>query len=451
MSRIADVYELSPMQQGMLFHALYAPDSAAYINQFGCRLSGRLNPELLRQAWQVLVDRHAVLRTSFHWEKLEKPMQVVRQQAAVPWTFSDWRGAPPEKQQQLWQEHLRNDLKTGFQLGRAPLMRCRLAQVEEHEYLFNWSLHHLLMDGWCLSLVLDELFQIYAGLSHGTPPELKPVRPYRDYILWLQDRDRARTQEFWSRYLEGFRAPTALPMISGGAHGPAGANSCLAVKLPRNLSGRLRECAGRHQVTASTMVEGAWAMLLARYSGERDVVFGATVSGRPPELSGVESMIGLFINTVPVRVQVDPTMPLVPWLQAIQARQAERSPHEHAGLMEIQQWSEVPRGQPLFQSNVIFMNYPFRESLAQGSNGLRIGDVSIFDRDDTPLTLQVTPGAEWQIELLYDAGRFEQATVERMLGHVQKLLTEFVEDPSRPVSAFPILTDPEAATVPGFQ
>jgi amino acid adenylation domain-containing protein/non-ribosomal peptide synthase protein (TIGR01720 family) len=440
---IADLYELSPMQQGMLFRALEAPESRAFFNQFSCRLQGDLKQDLLRQAWQKLVDRHGVLRTSFHWEKLDKPMQVVHKQATIPWTFDDWRGVPAEVCRQRWQEHLEADLREGFRLDRPPLMRCRLARTGERDYLFSWSHHHLLMDGWCLSLVLDELFSVYAGLARGLPAKPAPVWPYRDYILWLQRQDAARTRDFWSRNLAGFTAPTPLPKASNRVDETAAADIRLAAELSHDLSGRLRALAGRHQVTAGTLIQAAWAMLLARYSGERDVVFGLTVSGRPAELPGVETMIGVFINVIPVRVRVDGTAGLIPHLAGMRAQQAERSGFEHTGLANIQRWSEVPRGQPLFESNVILINYPFRESLSRGAEGLEISEVSMFDRDHLPLTLQATPGDKWQIELLYNSSLFEAATMERALGHLQRLLEGFVEDPGRRLGEFPILTERE--------
>jgi hypothetical protein len=174
---IADVYELSPIQQGMLFHALSEPDSPAYINQLSCVLRGSLQPELFQQVWQALVDSEPVLRTSFHSQDLEKPLQVVHKQAVLPWMFEDWRGLPAAAQKERWRQSIESDRKTAFRLDRAPLMRCRLAQTAEDEYLFQWTHHHLLLDGWCLSLTLRKLFELYGRLERGERVSATAERP----------------------------------------------------------------------------------------------------------------------------------------------------------------------------------------------------------------------------------------------------------------------------------
>src|ERR687884_1826902 len=208
---IADIYELSPMQRAMLFHAAYSPHSAANFNQFGCKISGRLEPELFHQAWQKLVERHSILRTSFHWEGLDKPVQVVHDKVTLPWTYQDWRSLDAALLAGKWQEHLLTDRREGFVLDRAPLMRCLLARTAEDEYLFNWSHHHILMDGWCLSLVMEEFFKIYEALAAHKTPDLRPVVPYRTYIEWLQRQDIDKARDYWVNYLKGFRAATEMP------------------------------------------------------------------------------------------------------------------------------------------------------------------------------------------------------------------------------------------------
>jgi len=438
---ISDIYELSPMQRAMLFHALHTPGTSTSFNQFNCRITGDLEPHLFREAWQRLVDRHAVLRTSFHWEELDKPVQIVHPDALLPWTWNDWRDVPSGIQRARWREYLERDLAAGFALDRAPLMRCCLTRIAENEYLFNWSHHHLLTDGWCLSLVMEEIFQVYGHLARGLPLDLPAARPYRDYIEWLQRQDEAASKQYWTRYLEGFRSPTPMPaprVSDGGA-----ATEQLRSELPEGLSARLRAFAAQHRMTLSTVVQGAWAILLARYAAETDVVFGTTVSGRPAYLPGIETMLGLFINTIPVRMRVDPRQPLVPWLKMIQARQAARSQFEHAPLPEIQRWSEIPPATPLFESNVIFMNYPLDESLTHGAHGLAIDEIELYDRADVPLELQVTARGRWEIDLAFDPLRFDPAAMRRMLGHFGALLENFVAEPAKPVGRFSILTEPE--------
>ncbi|RXV65673.1 amino acid adenylation domain-containing protein [Burkholderia stabilis] len=442
---IADIYELSPMQEAMLFHAVHSPGASSSFNQLGCRITGSLDPALFQAAWQQLIDRHPVMRTSFHWEEFDKPMQVVHAHATLPWVQDDWRDLPDHEQRARWRAHLDRDLAEGFALDRAPLVRCRLVRVAEHAYLFSWSHHHILADGWCLSLVIEEIFEAYRALTHGVPPALPAVRPYRDYIQWLQQREPQAAQQYWARYLEGFHSPTPLPTSARADAGERFGEGLAQVQadLSADLSARLRQFAARHHVTLNTLAQAAWALVLSRYSGETDVVFGAVVSGRGANLPGIESMLGLFINTVPVRVRVDPRQPLVPWLKMIQARVAARAPFEHTPLPDIQRCSEVPLTTPLFESNITFMNYPLDASLTHGAHGLAVDEVQLYNRADIPLEFVVTARDDWKMELSFDPRRFDEDTMQRMLGHVAATLDAFAADPNRLLGRLPILPEAE--------
>src|SRR5579871_2714396 len=444
---IEETYPLSPMQRSMLFHGLHAPESTANFNQFSCRLTGEMFPEVFREAWEFLVHRHPILRSSFEWDSSDQPMQSVHKRVTLPWTFCDWRSLDPDTQRKRWREHLAADRAAGFAFDRAPLMRCRLARVSDSEYFFNWSHHHLLMDGWCLGVILEEYFQIYAFLRAGKRPVLPEVRPYREFIEWTERQDATASREYWTRVLAGFRSPTPLPeRLSRRGH-RTGAESQIEEALPDSLVEALKRLTTAHRITMGVVLQGAWALLLARMSGESDVVFGYTVSGRPAVLPDIERMIGLFINTVPVRVQIDPRQPLVVWLKMIQARQAARHPFEHVPLTEVQQWSEAPRGMALFDSNVIMMNYPRNDAVEGGSAGLRIHDAEVYDRTDFPLQLQLYPGSPWMLDISYNGVRFEDTTIQRMIGHVRTLLEAFAEHPNRPLGKIPIISAAEKRQV----
>ena len=440
---IADIYELSPIQAGMLFHRIFAPESTAYFDQFSCRLTGPVDTERLRRAWQAMVDRHPIFRTSFHWEGMDNPVQVVHHQADLPWTAHDWRAVPAEGQRTRWDACLEEDRARGFDPGVPPLMRVTVAQLGAQEYAFCWSHHHLLLDGWCLTLVLAELFERYACLADGRVPSLAPVRPFSEYIKWLQQRDRGALDTFWRDTLRGFDAPTTLPAAAAGRPAPDAPMGAAQRELTEDLTGALRAVAARHRLTLNTLIHGAWALLLSRYSGNPDVVFGATVSGRPPELPGVETMLGVFINTVPVRVLADEQAQAAAWLTELQTRHVARESFAAIALPDIQKLSDVEAGTPLFDTNVIVMNYRMDDRLAGGGAGLHIHDVRVFDQTDVPLTLQVTPGARLALEIVYDAVRFDAAMVSRMLGHVEQLLTQFAGGLDRPLSSFEILTPAE--------
>ena len=441
---VEDVYSLSPMQQGMLFHSLYSPDSGMYFEQLSCTLNGDLNVSAFQGAWQRVVERHPVLRTAFIWEGLDEALQVVRQQVKVPWEQHDWRAFSPIMQREQLKSFLQADRERGFDLSVAPLMRLTLLQVDENAYHFIWSYHHLLLDGWCLSLLLKEVFALYKAFSQGQDLHLVRSRPYRDYIAWLQQQNLSQAEAFWRQALKGFTAPT--PLVVGKAVGNLSSQQESydeqQIQLSAATTQALQSFAQHHQLTLNTLVQGAWVLLLSRYSGQEDVVFGATVSGRPADLVGVESMVGLFINTLPVRVLVSPQAHLVQWLQQLQAQQVELRQYEYSPLVQVQGWSEVPRGLPLFESIVVFENYPIDASLQQGGS-LEFRNVRALERTNYPLTLAADPGAQLSLQLSYDCRRFDADTITRMLEHFQILLEGIVADPKQGLSDLPMLTAKE--------
>ena len=381
---IEAIYPLSPMQQGMLFHTLYAPGSEMYFERTQYVFHGDLNVSALQQAWQQVVEWHPIFRTLLVWKDVDKPLQVVRRQVPLPWLELDWRELPEAQQQEHLNDLLHADRAQGFELSRAPLMRLTLMRLAQQHYHLIWSHHHLLLDGWSLPLVLHDVQSSYLAACRGELCPQPARRPYRDYIAWLQQQDLAQAEIFWRTTLRGFREPTPLAVErpAHAAAAPADDYAEQEIRLPARTTAALQVLARQQQLTLNTLVQGAWALLLARYSGRQEVLFGATVSGRPAGLPGVEQMIGLFINTLPVRVQADGGAPLVSWLQHLQERQLARSEHEHTPLPDIQRWSEVPAGSPLFETLYVFENYPAhgpRSGEPGGPGSLRAGDLRSFE------------------------------------------------------------------------
>ncbi len=438
---IEAIYALSPMQEGLLFHALLAPESAVYFEQVSCRLGRLEHPEKFRSAWQQAVDRHPALRTSFYWKNRKRPLQVVRKQCDLPWIEEDWRGIEDGEQQSRLEALLEADRRQGFELGKAPLMRCTLLRLGDTDYRFIWSHHHLILDGWSASLVVKEVFATYEALCAGADLWLPAPRPFRDYIGWLGKRNPQEDEAFWREGLRGFPEPTRI----GSAHGrrtlgePDAEYDEREVRLSAEVTSSLQDLAQQHRLTLNCVVQGAWALLLSRTSGERDVVFGSTTSGRPPELPGVESMIGVFINALPVRARVPSTGALLPWLQQLMAEQVEREQHAYSSLVEIQGWSEVRPGEPLFESLVIFENYPLRET----GGSFEIDDVRLFRRANFPLTLVVVPETRLHLAISFDTARFDGATIQRMLGHLGLLLEQIAARPGAQMPELTLLTGDE--------
>jgi amino acid adenylation domain-containing protein/non-ribosomal peptide synthase protein (TIGR01720 family) len=444
-SAIEAIYPLSPLQQGMLFHTLYAPSSGTYFEQFAFTLRGALDEAAWEAAWERVVERHAVLRTAFAWEKREKPLQIVSRAARAPWRREDWRALAVEERTARLEAFLREDRERGFELGRAPLMRLALLRVADDAWEFVWSHHHLLLDGWSVGLVLGEVFELYEAVRAGKTAALPAPRPFREYVAWLGRRDPAAAEAFWRGELRGFRAPTPLGIDRGPRAGGAGEYGEERLDVSPEATAALAELARRRHVTLSTIVQGAWALLLSRYSGDDDVVFGATVSGRPPELPGVDRMVGLFINAVPVRVRVPADAALAPWLQELQARQAETREHEHAPLVDVRAWSELPPGEPLFDSLLIFENFPVDASAAEPRGGVEIAGFRAFERTNYPLTLVVAPAEGLVLRAMYEADRLDGGAVRALLGHLRTLLEAAARDPEARLGDLPLLGADERA------
>jgi amino acid adenylation domain-containing protein/non-ribosomal peptide synthase protein (TIGR01720 family) len=440
---IDDLYPLSPMQQGMLFHSLYAPDSQLYFNQLSSPIRGEINSENFKRAWQEILDRHPILRTAFVWSGLKQPLQIVPHRVELPWEQHDLRGLAVGEQTRKIEEILLSDRTHGFDLTKPPLMRVVLIQLGDAQWQVVWSHHHLLMDGWCMPIILKEFASIYDSLQRGESVPPATTRPFRDYIAWLQKQEVTKAEEFWRRILKGFDSPTSLGnyKLTDDLSSDTGEKT---IRLSPEATTRLESLARQYQLTLNTLFQGAWGLLLSRYSGESDVVFGATVSGRPADLEGVENMLGLFINTLPVRLKADPEQMTLNWLKELQEQQVEARQYEHAPLMAIQSWSEVQRGS-LFESILAFENYPVSGSNASRprSTNFEMPDVKLFQRTNYPLSLMAWPaGPNLAVQLAYDS-RFDGATVDRMLHHLEVLLENILTKPDQRLREVSMLTTRE--------
>ena len=449
---LEDVYELSPLQQGILFHALHAPEASPYLVQVAATLRGDLDAGAFRRAWSAAVRRHPVLRSAFFWEGLEKPLQAVLAGAEPEWEVRDWSGLDAAEAQGRLEAYLAADRARGFDPGRAPLLRLALFRTGAEEHRLVFTNHHLVLDGWSLARVLADVFAFYrAECDGGGEPHLPRPRPYREYIGWLQRRDAAAAERYWRAALADFSAATPLD-FGGRGRRSASASPEYAERshaLAPELTAALEALGRIRGLTLNTLVQGAWALLLARAGGEDDVVFGATVSGRPAEIPGVEEMVGLFINTLPVRVRVRGDLPFARWLRELQDQQAEAREFEHSPLSDVQGWSGVPRGEPLFESLVAFENYPVDEiRRTRGMpGGLSMGDLQAVERTHYPLTLAAAPGRALSFKLIYDRARFDDGVIDSLLSRLERILARAAATPDEPVGRFPLLDEAERARV----
>jgi hypothetical protein len=431
-----DVYPLTPFQQGMLFHVLDTPEAGVYLNQQRYTLRGELDLPAFKQALQSVMDRHQILRTAFVLAAPGGPLQVVFRKLKLPWNMLDWSELSPAESAERLEAFLPTDFLSGFDLQRAPLMRINLIRTEADTYEFIWSFHLLLMDGWSMQVILRELLALYHGIVSSQPVELPPPIPYRDFIKWLQRQPEDAAENYWRTALTGFTRPTPLNFDrTPPPDVPEQPNFKEKVVLLDELnSDRLRAFAQQHRLTLNTLIQCAWALFLSRRSGANDVLFASVVSGRSAVIPRIDSAVGVFVNALPARVQVPVDGQVLAWLKDVQKQQAEARRFEFCSLVRIQAWSEVPRGQPLFQSVVIFQNFPLMVTMPESST-VKVVGASLIERNNVPLALVVEPETRFHFRIVYMGSRFDDATIDRMLENFQRIIIELVSNADSALSS----------------
>lgn len=417
---IEDTYPLSPMQQGMLFHSLQDVHSGIYIEQMVMNLHENLNVPAFIQSWQQVIARHPVLRTSFEWARLKVPFQLVHHQVKLPLEEQDWSGLSTKEQEDSFQTYLRTDRERGFDLTKLPLMRLAIFRLAEADYRCLWTFHHILLDGRSFTVLLKEVFSFYESICHGQVCSVPPPHPYREYIEWLRQQPLDEAKDFWQVLLKGFA--NLISLSSGNHENLESCHSEQNIRLSANITATLQTFAEEHQLTLNTLIQGAWAILLSRYSGENDIVFGTTRAGRHFNDEAAESMVGLFINTLPVRVLISHIEPLINLLQALRTQTIALREHEHTPLIKIQEWSEVPTGTALFESILVFENYQLNTALRAQGEKWEQREFQLFERTNYPLTVSGYADSELLLSIEYELSHFGHETIARMLEHLKTLL-----------------------------
>lgn len=434
------VIPLSPLQEGMLFHALSDPERGIYLEQVSLllRIPGGLDSGRLRAALAAAILRHPALRSGFTWKQGKRPLQVVTRRVIPEWIDVDLCAlSPPER----WREASRlgiEERRRPFNFSRPPLIRTRILRVADDEYLCRLVYHHMVMDGWSLALVMDDLLSGYAAPNEPR----SPVRPFADYIRWLEVQDRSALERHWRRALAGLAAPTPLgidrvsPRVARPGYERRSASAGAAE------TARLQLGARRFGVTLATLCQAAWALQLHRYSGEPEVLYGVTLSGRPRELAGAESIVGLFINTLPLRIATPDRESLGSWLPRLQNANLELATVQHSSLVEIQGWSEIPRTQPLFDSIFVFENTP--ASRATAGAPIEILDSSHEAESNYPLSLVVLPGDHLTVRLLCRTERLDKPMIARTVMHWFRAASAIAAAPDHAgIGDLDLLSDPE--------
>ncbi|MGC9535806.1 amino acid adenylation domain-containing protein [Streptomyces sp. UG1] len=430
---VEDVLPLSPMQEGMVFHALYdTRGHDVYTGQMTLRLEGPVDEARMSVAVAKLLARHANLRAAFRTQRSGRPVQVIRSAVRTPWQVTDLSPLPPPEREAAFGRLLAEDRAERFDLARPPLARFRLVTFDERDHRLVISSHHLLWDGWSAPVLVRELFQLYATSGADPDHTLPRVRPYRDYLAWLARQDRAAAERSWRAALAGLDEPSLIAPEARDL--PAEEPERQAWELPERDTEALTAAARAHGVTVSTVLQGLWAVLLSRLTGRTDVVLGATVSGRDADVPGIDSMVGLFINTLPVRVRLRPAEPLADLLTRLQSEQSALLDHRHLGLADIQR---ATGHTALFDTLLVFESYPIDDegiARALAPDGLRMTEVSVHDATHYPLTLTALPGPRLTLTLSHRPSVLDAAAVTRAASQLTFLIQEFIEHPATPVA-----------------
>ena len=440
-SPIENIYPLTALQQGMLFHSLAAPGSGVYVNQISCDLKGELDLEIFQHAWLSVMRRHEILRNSYLWGDVEEPLAVVYYEPNLPFNAEDWRHIDQAQQGTRLNALLNRDRMQEFKLNEAPLMRLGLVRLDKDLYRFYWSFHHLLLDGWSVHLVLKEVFMIYEAARGQTTPPLDTTFPYVSYIDWLSKQNLSKAETFWRQTLHGVE-PSYLPSLGLQPSSEKGIAEC-EVQLTPALTNKLQAMARQHRFTTYTIIQGAWALLQSHYTNSDDLVFGAVVSGRPASLSGAQQTVGLFINTLPVRVNIDRQRSPVNWLCSLQQNWAKMSEYEFSPLMQVQNWAGVNVQTPLFNVVLVFENYPISSSMAASSASFEVQAVNSIEQSNYPITLLVIPGEPFTIRAVFNKELFEPQSINRLLTHFKGLIEAIVDNPEVPIGSLNMLSTEE--------
>lgn len=446
LENVADIYPLSPMQEGMLYHTAVEPRSGVFVSQVIAELDGDLDTAAFELAWESLIQRHEMLRSAIVWEGLDGPLQVIHERAQLDWARHDWSQEPEPRR--MLEEFLARDRERGFDLTSAPLMRMALIRVREGTWHWVWTCHHAVCDGWSAQVLLSELASLYEQELTGEPAALASTVPYKHYLSWRQGRETPEDEKHWRNHLEGFTEPHRLEVPGMPPDESDHGYRTHTVELGTRQTSAIARAAASARVTPNAFLLAAWSAVLSRWVRSRDIVFGVTTSGRTPEIPGLEDAVGLFINTLPLRLEVAPEMSFEELARAAMSEQLSISEREHVSLSSVQRWSDIPPGRPLFESIFVFENFP--GGSATGDRKLSISNLELVEQSNYPLALLVHPGDSMRLSFVFDSSALSSDAVTSLGRQLSRVLEGFTDEPGRPIASIRATSDSEEDQLAAF-
>ena len=441
-------YPLVSLQGAMLVNHLRASRSGVDVVQMVCTMPEQVDVEAMRAAWELVTARHDALRTAFRWEDVAEPRQEVFATAPVELAVLDWSDAGADERDTRWAALMAADRSRGFDLRHLPLQRVTLVRYTDASWRLMWTFHHILIDGRAFAMLLREIFAAYdASIRNEPAPAVAERRSFREFADWYSSRDFSLAEDFWRARLRGFPGPTPLPTAfhsAGDAREGRGLHERI---LDAASTAALERFAKAHGLTMNTVVQGAWALLLSRHSGESDVMFGATRACRKGTIAGADDIVGLFINTVPVRAHIDPDQTIAEFLGELRRTWRELFEVEHTPTNLIQKWSEVGPTTPLFESQIVFENLPLDRTLQADGGAMAARGFHLYGGTNFPLTGLIFGGEQLSLEIENDRSRIDDATAARVLDHLATIFEAIAARPDATLAELSMVSPSEHARV----
>ncbi|MGE7170346.1 non-ribosomal peptide synthetase [Bacillus altitudinis] len=437
--QVQDMYYLSPMQEGMLFHTLHHQEKGFYVEQMDMNVKGTLRSDLLEKSMNIIVERYDIFRTVFLHEKVKRPVQVVLKNRPFQLDIVDIQDLSESEQLERIDRFKQKDQLRGFDLSKDLLMRASVFQTGPSSYRWIWSYHHILLDGWCFGLVVQELFAIYHALLHDIPYRLEPVKPYKEYIQWLEKQDKQASLEYWTQSLAGFEGQSTFKEQRKQTNEHELGE--IEWAMSKEETAALSELALQQNATLSSALQSVWSILLSRYQRSNDVLFGTVVSGRPADLAGVDRMVGLFINVIPRRIQLTDQMTFRSLLSETQQQSLAAEPHQYIPIYDIQAKAGQ---QQLIDHIVVFENVPAAKKDEQESLlGFTVEDMNVYEKSNYDLNLLASPGERLQLKLAFNQRAFDPAFVHKLKDQLTLLIKGTIKHPDQSVHTLTLVTKQE--------
>jgi len=440
-SNIQDILGLTPMQEGMLFHYLSNPEGKQYIEQLGITLSGEVGENIIKKAWDHVILNNDMLRTIFKWDKLDKPVQIILKQYEIPYTQYNLSNINSTDKITQRTQIMADELNKKIDISENPI-RMAIIKLDNSKFILIITYHHILYDGWSNGIILKEFLQACRSLCAGNPPSIIRKSKFKEFIKYYQIQDKTKQEAFWREYFRGYDSKSTIA-VKVPYSDDCVANSKINYRLNKKISESIYELCKKEKTTVAAILYTAWGILLQKYSNTNDIVFGTTVSGRNADIAAIEDMVGLFINTLPLRVNSTEDENIQGLLKKVDCILKQRDDYQSTPLIDIKSYSGIHNKEELFDTLVVFENYPLDQALLNSGNYIRIEEYFMTEMTNYKLALTIRDIKGLEFELNYDGSIFDDAEINKMARHFENIIMNIIESPLCGINQIDILSEQE--------